>query len=141
MLKKLILVYVFIFSYAGAVLHSIVPHHHHNSQQEAKAHHHHDHHAKHSHGEDQQNDKDHEQESAPYLFSHTANADVLANHASVDTVVKSKKADKLFALRTELPTLILAVQTQVFHPPTDDLITNSPAYLFGALRAPPTALI
>ena len=143
MLKKLFLVYVLIFSYAGAVLHSIVPHHHHNSQQEAKEHHHHDHHAKHSHAEDQHNDNDkgHEQESSPYIFTHSANTDVLASHAYVDTVVKSKKADRLFALRAELPTLILAIPTQIFHPPTDDLITNSTAYLFGALRAPPTSFI
>lgn len=143
MLKKLILVYVFIFSYAGAVLHSIVPHHHHNSQQEATEHHHHDHHAEHSHGhgEDQQSDKNHEQESSPYLFTHTANADVLANHAYVDSFVKSKKADKLFVLHTEPAVLNLTIAKQVFHPPSDDLITNSPAYLFGALRAPPTTLI
>ncbi len=141
MLKKLILVYVFIFSYAGAVLHSIVPHHHHNSQQEAKKHHQHDHHAEHSHGEDQQNDKDHGQENSPYLFSHTANADVLANHAYVDTFVKSKKADKLFALHAEPAVLNLTIAKQVFHPPSDDLITNSSAYLFGALRAPPISLI
>ncbi len=141
MLKKLILVYVFIFSYAGAILHSIVPHHHHSSQQEAKEHHHHDHLSKHSHGEDHQDDKDRDQESSPYLFTHSANTDVLGNHAYVDTVVKSKKAVKLFSIHADPPVLNLTIAKQVFHPPSDDLITNSSAYLFGALRAPPISLI
>lgn len=134
MLKNLFIVYVFVFSYAGAILHSIVPHHHHNSHQEAKEY---DHHTSHSHGDKQQDSKDHKHTGLPYLLTHSANTDVLVSQASVDGTAKSKKAEKLMVAIAELPMFNHAPAKQVFHPPSDDLSANSAAYLFRALRAPP----
>jgi hypothetical protein len=139
MLKKLLIVYVFIFSYAGAVMHSIVPHHHHDTHKEAKEHHHHDHHASHSH-DDGKNDKDNEHKSSLYFLTHAVNADIFVDHAPIDGSIKNNKTEKIITVYTAFHSFTLTSAQQVFHPLWDDLNTHSTAYLFRALRAPPTSL-
>ena len=141
MLKKLLIIYAFLFSYSGAILHSIVPHHHHNSFKEAKEHHHHDHHTSHSHSDEQDDSQDHEHKGSLYFLTHSANNDIVVTHSSIDGATKIKKAEKWVASFTSLPVFELITSRQVFHPPSDDLTTHSTAYLFRALRAPPTAII
>ena len=138
MQKRLIILYVFLFSYSGAILHSIVPHHHHNSSKEAKEHHHHDHQTSHSHGSEDKDSNNHEQSDSLYFLTHSTNADVSISHASTEGAVKIKKAEKWVCLYTLLPIYSLVHSQQIFHPPSDDFIPDNSYYLFSALRAPPS---
>jgi Ni/Co efflux regulator RcnB len=139
MLKRLLIAYVFIFSYAGAVLHSIVPHHHHDSHQEAKEHRHHDHHTNHLHSDEHQDSEDHKHNDSHslYFLTHAANTDILVTHVSIDTSGKLKKGEKLVVIHAALHVFNIISLHQVFHPPSGNLATHSTAYLFRALRAPP----
>lgn len=134
MLKRLLLAYVLLFSYAGAILHSVVPHHHHHSEQEAKDHHH-DHHAHHSH-DDSSEKHDHHHKGATYLLAHSSNADVLVNHSTIDGAVKGKKTE-IQAVFIELPVPDQTDAETVFHSPPNNRLTTSTASPFPALRAPP----
>lgn len=134
MIRKKILSFVFLLSYAGAIAHSIIPHHHHDTQQEAKEHHHHDHHS-HSHSSD-----DASQEQGTYLLTHSANSDVFINHASIDNFLKVKKSDLNVAILKEI---ILYTEIQaniVFHPPKVDFLIKASSYSFRLLRAPPATI-
>lgn len=142
MLKRLILSSVLLISYAGAILHSVVPHHHHHSQEEAKEHHHDDHHhhqANHSHDHDAPQHDNHHQADATYLFAHSANADVIMSHTSIDGAVKGKKTE-VQTVFIEFPLLHQTEAEQVFHAPPNDRLTTSTASPFPALRAPPFSL-
>lgn len=136
MQKRLFILYVFLFSYSGAILHSIVPHHHHNSNKEAKEHHHHDNQTGHSHGEDDKDGNNHEHNDSLYFLTHSSNADISFSDTSADGTVKIKKAEKLVALFTVLSVVNLVPSQQVFHPPAD-FIPDSSHDLLSALRAPP----
>jgi hypothetical protein len=140
MLKKLLFIYVFLFAYAGAILHSIVPHHHHASHKEAQDHHHHDTESSHSHQDDKQGAEDHGQSGSLYFLTHASNSDILFGHAAEQGVVKSKKAEKLVAVYNLFPVLSIGPAQQIFHPPTDDLVPTISHYLFRALRAPPLSI-
>lgn len=136
MLKRLLLSYVLVLSYAGAILHSVVPHHHHHTEQEAKEHHHdhHQHDTDHSHDTPQHHD--HGSDDATYLFAHSANADLLVNHTSIDGAVKHKKI-VLFAVFAELSLQDQTYVKAIFHTPPDEGLITSTASPFPALRAPP----
>ena len=140
MLKKVLFVYVFLFSYSGAMLHSIMPHHHHNSYREAKAHHHYNHQTSHSHS-DEHKDNNNRDSDSPHLLTHVSNTDVLVDHASGEGAANGKKAEKLIAVYTALPVFSFVRSQQIFHPPSDDLITQSSLYLLSALRAPPFPIV
>lgn len=158
MLKKLIFVYVFIFSYAGAVLHSIVPHHHHDTYQEANEHNHHNNKSSHSHHHDKQSSNSHHddkkdthedekdrheqgQSSALYFLTHGANSDVLTSNVVEQKIIKSNNGGKLTALYSLLPVVSIVPSQKVFHPPSAELIPDSTHYLFRALRAPPLSIV
>ena len=138
MQKRLIILYVFLFSYSGAILHSIVPHHHHNSNKEAKGHHHHDHQTSHSHGNEDKDSNNHEHNDSLYFLTHSSNADISVSQTSGEGAVKIKKAEKLVTLYTVLPVFSIVPSQQIFHPPSDGLIPDNSHYLFSALRAPPS---
>ena len=137
MRKRLLIVYVFLFSYAGAVAHSIVPHHHHLSQGEAKKHHHHDH-TNTPHDDSSKNDKGDDRQL--YFLSHTSNADVVVNHVSVNNLIKSKKIQFTgFLSEPTIPFVI--VNHNIFHPPMDDRIWLITVFYSHSLRAPPSFII
>ena len=138
MQKRLIILYVFLFSYSGAILHSIVPHHHHNSNKEAKEHYHHDNQTSHSHGNEDKDSNNHEHNDSLYFLTHSSNADISVSHASSERAVKIKKAEKLVTLYTVLPVFSRAPSQQIFHPPADNPIPDNSHYLFRSLRAPPS---
>lgn len=140
MLKKLLFVYAFLFSYSGAILHSIVPHHHHNSHKEATEHHHHDNEASHTHGDEHQESNDPEHGDSLYLLKHSSNADISASHASTEVAAKGKKAEYQIPIRVDFSVFRLVPLPKIFHPPSDDLLTRNPHYLFSALRAPPCSI-
>ncbi len=139
MLKKLLFVYVFLFAYSGAILHSIVPHHHHDSHKEAKEHHHHGDQSSHSHDESTKDNNEHEHTGSLYFLTHAVNADIVVSHSSsfVESV-KSKSIEKSITSYLELPQFGFESSFQVFHPPSDDSIAETSLYLFRALRAPPS---
>lgn len=137
MQKRLVILYVFLFSYSGAILHSIVPHHHHNSNKEAKEHHHHDNQTSHSHSNEHKDSNNQDNDSL-YFLTHSTNADISVSHASSEGAVKIKKAEKLVSLYSVQPVFSLVPSQQIFHPPSDDLIPDNSHYLFSALRAPPS---
>ncbi len=140
MVKRLIIFYVFLISYAGAVAHGIVPHHHHTSQKEVKQHHHHSQ-TSHSHSEGNEEDSSsHDHNDSLYFLTHLSNADILNNHAGNDGVVKNKKSEKLIVVQASLPPSIFIPLHLVFRPPSDDIITHSTTYLSFGLRAPPIAI-
>lgn len=141
MLKKLLFVYAFLFSYSGAILHSIVPHHHHDSQQEAKTHHHHDNHSSHSHHDDKKDTSEHERSGSVYFLTHTANADITNSHSPEQGIAKGKKTEKQVTVNNLLVMARRVPSKQIFHPPSDDLFTHSSFYLFSALRAPPFSIV
>jgi len=140
MLKKLLFVYVFLFSYSGAILHSIIPHHHHNSHKEAKSHHHHENQSSHSHDDDQNDTNEHEQSTSFYFLTHAANADVLTTHADKQVINKGQQVEKSIAFYIPLSVAELTPSQKVFHPPSDDPFSDSTLYLFGSLRAPPISI-
>ena len=122
-----------IFSYAGAIAHSILPHHHHVSHKEAKEHHHHDN-TSHSHGDSSKKDKGNEQE--PYFLTHASNADVVTNHVSSDGSVKAKKIQ--FEVLQSVPMVYFVLgDHNIFHPPSDDLFSPILVFHSRSLRAPP----
>ncbi len=136
MRKKLLIAYVFLFSYAGAVAHSVVPHHHHQSQGEAKKHHHQDH-TNPSH--DDSSKEDQGDEGHLYFISHTSNADVVVNHVSIDNLVKGN-----VQFATLLPESIVSFSIadhNIFHPPMGDRIPPLPVFCSRSLRAPPSFII
>jgi hypothetical protein len=134
MLKRFLIVYVFLFSYAGAIAHSIVPHHHHVSHKEAKEHHHHNH-ASHSHGEHDGSKKEQSQEGA-YFLTHASNTDVVVNHFSFDNPIKGKKLQ--FSVQVSEPLLSLALSDHnIFHPPPNDRLLSIAVFYSRSLRAPP----
>jgi hypothetical protein len=137
MLKKLLFVYVFLFAYSGAILHSIVPHHHHDSHKEATEHHHHGSGDSHSQHHDKKDTNGHEDPSSVYFLTHAANADVTLAHSSEQGFVKIKKTEKQVAVYNLLAIFRIVHSQQIFHPPSDDAITDNSPYLFRALRAPP----
>lgn len=141
MLKKILLVYVFLFAYSGAILHSIVPHHHHDSHKEATEHHHHGSDNSDSHHHDKQDTNEHEDASAVYFLTHAANADVTFVHSSEQGFAKIKKTEKQLAVYSLLAIFRIVPAQQIFHPPSDDLFTHSSLYLFSALRAPPFPIV
>ena len=139
MLKKLLFVYVFLFAYSGAILHSIVPHHHHDSNKEAKEHHHHGTQASHSHDDNSQESTDHKHAGSLYFLTHAVNSDIVVSHsASFTESVKSKSTENPITAYLELPQFGFAFSFQVFRPPSDDSIAETPLYHFRALRAPPS---
>ena len=140
MLKKLLFFYVFIFSYSGAILHSIVPHHHHNSHKEAKEHHQHDNEASHTHGDEHQESNDPEHSDSLYLLTHSSNADITVSHTSAEVSVKGMKGENLIAVCVEFSIFIHVLLPKVFHPPSDDPVTGNSLYLFSALRGPPFSI-
>lgn len=138
MLKRFLIVYVFLFSYAGAIAHSIVPHHHHVSHKEAKEHHHHNH-ASHSHGEHDGSKKEQSQEGA-YFLTHASNTDVVVNHFSFDNPVKGKKLQ--FSVQLSEPLLSAALSDHnIFHPPHNDRLSPTTVFYSRSLRAPPFLVI
>lgn len=141
MLKKLLFVYVFLFAYSGAILHSIVPHHHHDSHKEAKEHHHHGDQSNHSHDNNPQDKSDHEHTGSVYFLTHAVNADSVVGHSSSFTEsVKGKSAQKPITAYVELPQFGFVFSFQVFHPPSDDSVSETTLYLYRALRAPPISI-
>ena len=139
MLKKLLFVYVFLFAYSGAILHSIVPHHHHDSHKEAKEHHHHGDQSSHSHDDNSKDNNDHEQTGSLYFLTHSVNSDIAVSHSTFFTEsVKSKSTEKHITPHLELPQFRFGFSFQVFHPPSDDSVTETSLYHFRALRAPPS---
>ena len=141
MRKKLLIAYVFLFSYAGAVAHSIVPHHHHDSHKEAKSHHHHDNQSSHSHHDDKRDTNEHEHSGSIYFLTHAANSDITINHSSEHGIAKIKKTEKQVTVYSLLVISSIVPSQQIFHPPSDDLFTHSSLYLFSALRAPPFSIV
>lgn len=137
MLKKLLLVYVFLFAYSGAILHSIVPHHHHDSHKEATEHHHHDSAENHSHQHDKQDTNEHEDSNSVYFLTHAANADVTFSHSSEQGFARVKKTETQVAAYSLIAIFRIVPSQQIFHPPSDDSIADNSLYLFFALRAPP----
>jgi len=138
MLKKLLFVYAFLFSYSGVILHSIVPHHHHDSHKEARSHHNHDNQSSHSHHDDKRDTNEHEHSGSVYFLTHGANSDITISHSSEQGIAKIKKQVTVYNL------LVIASRVpsqQIFHPPSDDLLTHSSLYLFSALRAPPFSIV
>ena len=139
MLKKLLFVCVLLFAYSGTILHSIVPHHHHDSHKEAKEHHHHGDQSSHSHEDNSQDNNDHEQTGSLYFLTHSVNSDIVVSHSSFFAEsVKGKSTEKPIIAYLELPQIGFAFSFQVFHPPSDDSVTETSLYLFRALRAPPS---
>lgn len=137
MLKKLLFVYAFLFSYSGAILHSIVPHHHHNSHKEATEHHQHDNEASDTHGDEHQESNDPEHSDLLYLLTHSSNADIAVSHAATEVSVKGMKDENQIAVCVEFSVFIQVHLRKVFHPPSDDPVAGNSLYLFSALRAPP----
>lgn len=136
MRKKLLIAYVFLFSYAGAVAHSVVPHHHHQSQGEAKKHHHHDH-TNASQGDSSK--KDQGDGGQLYFLSHASNADVVVNHVSIDNLAKGN-----IQFATLLPEFIIPfaiADHNIFHPPMGDRIPLLSVFFSCSLRAPPSFII
>ncbi len=140
MLKKLLFVYAFLFAYSGAILHSIVPHHHHNSHKEAKQHHHHGNGDTNSHHHDKQDGNEHEDSKSIYFLTHAANSDITITHSSEQGVSKIKKTEKQVAAYSLLAIFRIVPSQQIFHPPSDDSISDTTLYLFSALRAPPRSI-
>ncbi len=138
--KKLLFVYVFLFSYSGAILHSIVPHHHHNSHKEVKEHHHQDNQTSHTHNDEHQDSNDHGNSDSLYLLTHSSNVDATVSHASIEVPVKGKKAENQIAVCVEFSVFIQVHLRKVFHPPSDDPVTGNSLYLFSALRGPPFSI-
>jgi|JI10StandDraft_1071094.scaffolds.fasta_scaffold05293_11 hypothetical protein len=141
MLKKLLFVYAFLFSYSGAILHSIIPHHHHDSHKEAKSHHHHGSQSSHSHHDDKKDTSNHEHSGSVYFLTHAANSDITISHSSEQGITKVKKAEKQVTVYNLLVIANRVPPKQIFHPPSDDLFTHSSLYLFSALRAPPFPIV
>lgn len=137
MLKKLLFVYVFMFAYSGAILHVIVPHHHHDSRKEAAEHHHHGSGDSHSHHHDKKDTNEHEDPSSVYFLTHAANADITSSHSSDHCFAKIKKTEKQVAVYSLLAIFKIVPSHQIFHPPSDDVLSDNSFYLFRALRAPP----
>lgn len=140
MLKKILFVYVFLFAYSGAILHSIVPHHHHDSPKEATEHHHHNSADSHSHQHDKQDTNEHEDSNSVYFLTHAANGDITITHSSEQGIYKTKKTEKTVAIYSLLAIFRIVPSQQIFHPPSDDVITDTSRYLFRALRAPPLSI-
>ena len=136
MRKKLLIAYVFLFSYAGAVAHSIVPHHHHQSQGEAKEHHHHGH-SNVPPDDSSKNDKG--DDGQLYFLSHTSNADVVVNHVSIDNLVIGNV--QFAGLLPESIITFTIADHNIFHPPMDDRIPLITVFYSRSLRAPPSFII
>ncbi len=136
MRKRLLFVYFLLFSYAGAVAHSIVPHHHHLTQREAKKHHHHDS-ANHSHEDSSKKDGD---EGQLYFLIHASNADVVVNHVAIDNLGKDKKTQFAVLLQRSIIPFAIA-DHNIFHPPMDDRIPLLSVFYSRSLRAPPSFII
>lgn len=139
MLKRLLFVYAFLFSYSGAILHSIIPHHHHESHQEAKSHHHHDQ-SGHSHHDDQKDSSEQDHSGSIYFLTHAANSDITISHSPDQGQAQGKKAAKSIAFNSPLELSHQVTAPPIFHPPTDDPIADHSFYRFRALRAPPVAI-
>jgi hypothetical protein len=139
MLKRPIFVYVFLFSYSGAILHGIVPHHHHDSSKEAAKHHQHHHNdqASHSHDDAPKDTNPHDPASSLYFLSHASNADALLTHGEEQGTVSVKNLSKVIARHHSFFIFEVPSLRKVFHPPTDDCFTLNAHFLFRALRAPP----
>ena len=134
MRKRLLIVYVFLFSYAGAVAHSIVPHHHHPTQKEAKKHHDHT-----NHSREDSSKNDHEDEGQLYFLNHASNADGVVNHAAINNLGKGKKIQ--FAIPILVSIILFATADHnVFHPPMDDRTPLLTVFYSRSLRAPPSLI-
>ena len=140
MLKKLLFVYVFLFAYSGAILHSIVPHHHHDSHKEARQHHHHSSDESRSHHHDKQDTNEQEQSGLVYFLTHAANSEITIAHSSEQGFAKIKKIEKQVAVYSLLAIFRIVPSKPIYHPPTDDVISDNSLYLFRALRAPPLSI-
>ena len=117
MLKKILFVYVFLFAYSGAILHSIIPHHHHDSHKEATEHHHPGSEKSHSHHHDKEDSNEHEQSNSVYFLTHAANSDITVAHSSEQGISKIKKTEKPVVVYTFRATLKIVPSQQIFiHP-------------------------
>lgn len=129
--------FILMFCYAGAIAHSIVPHHHHTDHQEAVEHHHQtDHHHSHQEGGHQENDPS--SQPSTFFYSHSANADILLNHVSIDLNNKVKQAD--VAIFVPIICIYEHEPGTVFHPPQSDAILTPFSFSTDQLRAPPSLL-
>jgi hypothetical protein len=143
MLNKQVIVCMLIFSYLGAVLHSMVPHHHHDTLEEAEKHHH-VHHAS-NHGHSHSHDHDAKSDNggsngSRFFLSHSINADVLLTDTSIENTANGTKSKISVAhcktpLRLGLPHAI-----SVFRPPSNETTHHTTHYPFRALRAPPLSI-
>jgi hypothetical protein len=140
MLKKLLFVYVFLFAYSGAILHGIVPHHHHDSVKEATEHHHHKSDHNNSHHHDKKDNNKHDDSGSLHFLTHGANADVTIGHSAEQGIAKIKKTEKQVGAYSLFVIFKIVPSQKIFHPPSDDSITDNSCYLFRALRAPPISI-
>lgn len=134
MFIRKIISFILMFCYAGAIAHSIVPHHHHTNHQEAVEHHHTDHHHSHQDGGHEENGP--ASQPSTFFYSHSANADVLLSHVSIDLTNKVKQTD----LIVFIPILCTYEHEPgtVFHPPQPDAIRTEFKFSADQLRAPPS---
>ena len=140
MLKKLLIVYAFLFSYSGAMAHSIVPHHHHNSEKEAKQQHRHHDQTNHSHGEDDSSKKGENNQDGTYFLTHASNTDVVVSHFSFDNPVKGKKIQFSVPFFEPLVSFRLS-DHNIFHPPSNEWHSSIVVFNSRSLRAPPFFVI
>lgn len=135
MQKRLLFVYILLFSYSGAVAHSIVPHHHHQTQEEAKRHHHHNS-AGHSHKDSSKKDKD---DDGVYFLIHATNADVVIDNVVIDPGKEKTSSFVVLLCESVIPFSI--ADHNVFHPPNDERTTLLTILNSRSLRAPPSFII
>lgn len=137
MFFRKVISFILMFCYAGAIAHSIVPHHHHTDLQEAVEHHHQgDHHHSHQDGGHEKND--HSSQPSAFFYSHSANADILLTHVSIDLTNKVKQVD--FAIFVPILCIYEHEPGTVFHPPQPDAILTQFGFSARQLRAPPSLL-
>lgn len=127
-----LIIYLFLFSYAGALAHSLIPHHHDDSAEKLQEHIHSDSKASHHNNSSESNQ---EPEESPHFLTHLSNVDVLNQNNTSNSFVK-KEVKKAVITEPFVEVNAGSFELPIFHPPDQQIVTSI-QFQFRPLRAPP----
>ena len=128
-----LIIYLFLFSYAGALAHSLIPHHHDDSVEKLQEHIQSDSDASHH---DNSSESNQEPKESPHFLTHLSNVDVLNQNNTSNAFVK-KEVKKIIAVKVCTKISASSFDRPVFRPPANQRVKNNFQFRFRALRAPP----